>query len=107
MGGNKQLADVANLSFNSHHARWHGPKDRVCADCGRAFVAGKDLRRHEKTHKPPEEAYEFFCSVQGCLYERRGFARKDHLARHWKTHVGVGGGGDDSSARAMSVSFPF
>jgi len=70
-------------------------------NCGKGFVASKDLKRHEKIHKPLE-AHEFFCSVQGCPYERRGFARKDHLTRHQKTHVG-----DLDPAGLMSVSFPF
>jgi hypothetical protein len=56
---------------------------RVCG-CGKDFDVPAGLKRDEKIHKG---LCEFFCSVQGCPYERRGFARKDHLVRHRKTHV--------------------
>ena len=73
-----------SLTLLSHHARWHGPKDQICTTCAKGFVAIKDLRRHEKTHKPAE--HEFFCETLGCAFRTRGFARKDHYVRHLKTH---------------------
>jgi hypothetical protein len=56
---------------------------RVCG-CGKDFDVSADLKSNEKIHKG---LCEFFCSVQGCPYERRGFARKNYLVRHRKTYV--------------------
>lgn len=68
----------------SHHARWHGPKAHICTICDKGFIAIKDLRRHEKTHQRTEHV--FVCDHPGCAYNTRGFARKDHLIRHQRTH---------------------
>jgi hypothetical protein len=44
----------------------------------------KDLRRHEKIHQPAE--HKFLCDRPGCIFAKRGFARRDHLIRHQKAH---------------------
>ena len=64
----------------NHHYRWHEDPTHVCEECGKGFVAKKDVKRHRKIHN--KEARHLFCNILGCKYRREGFCRMDHLKRH-------------------------
>ena len=79
------ICDICHKGFDkwhklNHHSRWHDDPTHICESCGKRFVARKDLRRHEKTHKKEER--HLFCNIMGCKYHQRGFQRPDHLKRH-------------------------
>jgi hypothetical protein len=55
--------------------------------CGQSFGRSSDRLRHEAAVHKHQSRY--LCSVHGCKYSQRGFARKDHLKQHSRTHSKV------------------
>lgn len=77
-------AGFNNHADLTHHMRNHTPDEKRqhrCADCGRRFVFGKDLRRHELTHAPRT----IFCQFKWCKHSTKGFRRPDHYERHLRS----------------------
>ncbi|CAK1362763.1 uncharacterized protein RHO25_006987 [Cercospora beticola] len=55
----------------------------TCDACGKSFFWPKDLARHKATHQQDSKRYK--CPFPGCELIK-GFARKDHLDRHKRSH---------------------
>ncbi|KAJ3194885.1 hypothetical protein HK101_001656 [Irineochytrium annulatum] len=75
---NKRFKSTQSLR---HHVRLHRlPRDKVCGDCGKAFIRQQDLARHASIHLGPDE-YLFRC---GC---GKGFRRRDGIVGHVKANT--------------------
>nr|POE54415.1 histone-lysine n-methyltransferase prdm9 [Quercus suber] len=74
----------------SHHQRYHasGRRPHICETCGKDFLHRKDMRRHQNTHETGSASKRHFCAEEMCR-GKKGYSRKDHLARHMRTkHAG-------------------
>lgn len=59
------------------------PRSHQCSACTREFRYAKDLRRHRGDAHSTIRTH--FCSIPACKFAKRGFKRKDQLARHMRT----------------------
>ncbi|XP_058145774.1 zinc finger protein 42 homolog [Dasypus novemcinctus] len=75
----KKLRDRAALR---KHCLVHGPRDQVCAECGRAFREGSKLRRHFLVHTGERP---FQCTYEGC---GKRFSLDFNLRTHVRIHTG-------------------
>lgn len=50
--------------------------------CGKAYARKGDMKRHARSHEQPG----FWCVVEGCKFQVKGFYRKDKWVTHLKTH---------------------
>lgn len=85
--------------LHRHLKKHNRPHKCTHPDCSKGFISPKDLRRHELTHN---DVSTFFCTVTGCKYVRKGFIRKDALARHVRNMHGDAS--KDASPNSSSVS---
>lgn len=85
--------------LHRHFKKHNRPHKCTHPDCSKGFISPKDLRRHELTHA---DVSIFFCKVTGCKYVRKGFIRKDALARHVRNMHG--GTSKDASPNSSSAS---
>ncbi|KAM5275896.1 zinc finger protein 42 homolog [Hipposideros larvatus] len=64
------------------HIRVHGPRDHVCAECGKAFHESSKLKRHFLIHTG-ERLYQ--CTFEGC---GKRFSLDFNLRTHVRIHTG-------------------
>nr|POF00953.1 isoform 5 of wilms tumor protein like [Quercus suber] len=69
----------------NHHQRYHttGRRPHLCTVCGKDFLHLKDMRRHQNTHAVGSASKRHFCLRDSCR-GKKGYSRKDHLARHMR-----------------------
>ena len=73
-----------NRGALNHHARYHTPMNRrryPCSRCQRRFLHPREVERHMTTHGIGPR---HLCPIPQCTWAVRGFARRDHLLRHWR-----------------------
>ncbi|MBZ3890359.1 Zinc finger protein 42-like protein [Sciurus carolinensis] len=73
---------LKNRSALRKHLLVHGPKDHVCAECGRAFAESSKLKRHFLVHTG-EKPYQ--CTFEGC---GKRFSLDFNLRTHVCIHTG-------------------
>ncbi|KAI3319845.1 hypothetical protein HD806DRAFT_508120 [Xylariaceae sp. AK1471] len=56
----------------------------MCRKCDRSWQSPKDLNRHVRSIH--EKSTPYYCDVNGCPRQRRGFPRKDNRDRHVLKH---------------------
>lgn len=78
-GCTKKLDNISSLK---KHLLVHGPKDHVCAECGRAFSESSKLKRHFLVHTG-ERPYQ--CTFEGC---GKRFSLDFNLRTHVCIHTG-------------------
>jgi hypothetical protein len=58
------------------------------AGCTHRTAKNRDMRRHlaaqRRSHRTQIQEPRPLCPTEGCRYAQRGFARKDHLTRHYR-----------------------
>ncbi|XP_020738676.1 transcription factor YY2 [Odocoileus virginianus] len=75
----KMFRDNAALRKHMHT---HGPRVHVCAECGKAFVEGSKLKRHQLVHTGEKP---FQCTFEGC---GKRFSLDFNLRTHLRIHTG-------------------
>lgn len=75
----KMFRDKAALKKHMHT---HGPRVHVCAECGKAFVEGSKLKRHQLVHTGEKP---FQCTFEGC---GKRFSLDFNLRTHVRIHTG-------------------
>ncbi|XP_073910879.1 zinc finger protein 42 homolog [Castor canadensis] len=78
-GCTRKLRDRAALR---KHLLVHGPRQHVCAECGRAFVESAKLKRHFVVHTGEKP---FQCTFEGC---GKRFSLDFNLRTHVRIHTG-------------------
>ncbi|XP_007946590.1 zinc finger protein 42 homolog [Orycteropus afer afer] len=78
-GCTRKLRDQASLR---KHRLVHGPRDHVCAECGKAFTESSKLRRHFLVHTGEKP---FQCTFEGC---GKRFSLGFNLRTHVRIHTG-------------------
>ncbi|XP_076986524.1 zinc finger protein 42 homolog [Tamandua tetradactyla] len=64
------------------HLLVHGPRDHVCAECGKGFYESSKLKRHFLVHTGEKT---FQCTFEGC---RKRFSLDFNLRTHVQIHTG-------------------
>ncbi|XP_008068552.1 zinc finger protein 42 homolog [Carlito syrichta] len=78
-GCTKKLSSRAALK---KHVLVHGPRDHVCAECGKAFLESSKLKRHFLVHTGEKP---FQCTFEGC---GKRFSLDFNLRTHVRIHTG-------------------
>ncbi|XP_036910981.1 zinc finger protein 42 homolog [Sturnira hondurensis] len=69
-------------SLRKHVLLVHGPRNHVCAECGKAFAEKSKLKRHFMVHTGERP---FQCTFKGC---GKRFSLAYNLRTHVRTHTG-------------------
>lgn len=78
-GCKKKLRDKTALR---KHMLVHGPRQHVCAECGKAFTESSKLKRHFLVHTGERP---FQCTFEGC---GKRFSLDFNLRTHVRIHTG-------------------
>ncbi|KAH0507763.1 Zinc finger protein 42 [Microtus ochrogaster] len=78
-GCTKKLRDKTALR---KHMLVHGPRQHVCAECGKAFAESSKLKRHFLVHNGEKP---FQCTFEGC---GKRFSLDFNLRTHIRIHTG-------------------
>ncbi|XP_004682552.1 PREDICTED: zinc finger protein 42 homolog [Condylura cristata] len=79
LGCTRVLPNKASLR---KHLLIHGPRDHVCAECGKAFTESSKLKRHFLVHTGEKP---FRCTFEGC---GKRFSLDFNLRTHVRIHTG-------------------
>ncbi|XP_055844610.1 transcriptional repressor protein YY1 [Episyrphus balteatus] len=71
-----------SISSLRKHMHTHGPKTKVCAECGKAFIDNSKLNRHLVVHTGDKP---FQCTFEGC---GKRFSLDFNLRTHARIHTG-------------------
>lgn len=76
--------------LNKHKKTHLGKSDRPhsCSSCPVTFLYSKDLERHNRSKHADLGTVtdRYLCTVSGCKFASKGFARKDKKNQHMNTH---------------------
>lgn len=78
-GCTRELKNRASLR---KHLQVHGPRDHVCAECGKAFSERSKLKRHFVVHTGDRP---YLCTFEGC---GKRFSLDFNLRTHVRIHTG-------------------